>query len=207
MGNGDALSDLSAAERAQIEAMVAERRAGDARAESPSGLIRRGIRLQLRLACLAIAGALAWYLGALALLPEAANGALRAPLPLTIGLALAAVVFLLWFDGVWRRILLLLLGLAFAAAGALSMRWVDSAQAGVREHWAGYERSVVRIGEPRCYRIDARTLAIRGTGQRVFVYERWIWPASSSEAEFRAYFFSDAPMEARADGWTCVARS
>jgi hypothetical protein len=57
-----------------------------------------------------------------------------------------------------------------------------------------------------CYSIDAQTFELRGSGPARFAYRRGLWPSAFGEDEFKRYFFSDLPMRARADGWTCVAR-
>ncbi|MCW3836780.1 hypothetical protein ACFQ1E_12120 [Sphingomonas canadensis] len=207
----DSLSGLSAGERARIAAMMAEGHpeGGALDEEAPSeraGPLRRFVRVLLWLLCLAILAAALWHAISLSFLAAAPAGALASPLPLTIGLAMLAIILLLWFDGrpLWTP--LLLLGLASAAMSGISMRWIDSTPAGVREHWAGIERQRVRLGGDLCYRIDGAAFALRDAGGRGFTYPRGLWPGSFSEAEFRRYFFSDAPMRAGADGWTCVVR-
>jgi len=207
MEDQDALSGLPPEERARIAALLAERGddGDDAWVEEPVGPIRRVVRLLLRSLCLAAAGVIGWHYYALASLPDKPFNAVFVPIGLTIASGLAGIVLLLWFDGKWRRILLLLLGGGALAFAGNSMRWVESSHSGVHEYWAGLPRSAVKLSGDLCYRIDAETFALGG-GRAVFTYRRGIWPSNFGEAEFRRYFFSDLRMAARADGWKCIAR-
>jgi hypothetical protein len=202
---GDEWSGFSAGERAQIEALLdPELQEDDDFTPEAVGLVRRVMRWLLRLICLATLGLVGWHVYALASLPDKPFDAVHAPIVLTIGSALAGTLFILWFDGKWRRALLLLLGVAALALSALSMRWVDSAKSGIHEYWAGLERGRAVLPGDLCYRIDARDFALRREVAKTrFTYQRGIWPSAFSEAEFKRYFFSDLPMTAKAEGWTC----
>jgi hypothetical protein len=201
--------DLTPQERAEIEALLGRGGAEDEDEDfvaEPIGPVRRVLRWLLRLVCLAVAGLIGWHLLALSSLPDKPFDAVHAPIVLTIGSGLAGMLFLLWFDGRLRRVLLLLLALAALAVSGLSMRWVDSSRSGIREYWAGVERQRMRLGDDLCYTIDGKTFVLRGAGGGRFAYMRGIWPGAFGEAEFRRYFFSDLPMAADANGWTCAAR-
>jgi hypothetical protein len=204
----DALDGLSAGERARIEAMLDHDSVDgdeDFTASEPIGLARRVVRAPFRLLCLALIGAVGWHIAVLATL-RSPYDAVHVPVALTVGSAIVAVLLLLWFDGKWQRLPILLLGLAALGLCGLSMRWVDSSAGGVRESWSGLTVARVPLrGEP-CYRIDAATFALRGSGPARFAYRRWLWPSAFGEDAFKRYFFSDLPMRARADGWRCVAR-
>jgi hypothetical protein len=66
--------------------------------------------------------------------------------------------------------------------------------------------SKTRLSGDLCYRIDAKTFELRGANAAArFNYVRRVWPGAFSEPEFKRYFFSDLPMRARPDGWTCRA--
>jgi hypothetical protein len=86
------------------------------------------------------------------------------------------------------------------------MRWVDSSAGGVRESWSGVALAKVQLRGDLCYRIGARSFDLRGSGPARFAYQRGLWPSAFGEDEFKRYFFSDLPMRARSDGWTCIAR-
>jgi len=207
---GDSLDGYSAGERARIEAMLDHEGAEDEDGFAPSepvGAIRRTVRWLIWLTSLAMLALTGWHVAALALLPDTALDGVHAPIALTIGFTLFGIVLLLWFDGRWRWLPLLALAIgAFGVAG-LSMRWVDSSKTGVHEYWAGLERGSAVLPGDLCYRIDAATFALRRrNGRAGFTYRRGIWPSTFSEAEFKRYFFSDLPMRAGTDGWTCVAR-
>lgn len=208
MEDQDALSDLPPEERARIAALLAER--GDAdedewEPEERVGPVRRVVRLLLRLLCLAAAGVIGWHYYALASFPDTPFNAVFVPIGLTIASGLAGILFLLWFDGKWRRILLLLLGAGALAFAGNSMRWIDSSRSGVHEYWAGLPRASVKLSGDLCYRIDARNFSLRGA-RAVFTYQRGYWPSTFGEEAFKRYFFSDLKMASTPSGWTCHAR-
>lgn len=208
MDGDDALSGLRFDERVRVAAMLAEREGDEAPGPGEGvGLGRRLVRYVLLIVTVAVVGVTGWHLVALASLPEQPFDGVDAPIALTIGFALLGILLLWWFDGRWRWLPLALLGLGALAISGLSMRWVDSSRGGVREFWAGVSLSKTRMSGDLCYRIDAKRFELRGAGGARFVYDRGVWPGSYSEAEFRRYFFSDLPMRAGPDGWTCVARS
>ena len=208
MQSGDTLSGLSAQERAEIEALLTRDDAApeDVGPAQRIGPFRWVIRMALRIASLAVLGVVGWHIYALAGLPEKPFDAIHAPLALTIGSGLVAILLLLWFDGKPRRLLLALFGLLALTACLLSMRWADSSRHGVREYWAGIERGSTTLSGDLCYRIDAAVFELRGAGRARFVYRRGIWPGAFDEAAFKRYFFSDLRMRSGADGWTCIDR-
>lgn len=205
----DSLDGFSAGEQARIAAMLDH----DAEEEdfvppeSGVGPVRRAVRWLIWLVSLTALALVGWHVAALAILPDTAFDGVHAPIALTIGFALFGILLLLWFDGRWQWLPLVVLAAgAFGVAG-LSMRWVDSSKRGIHEYWAGLERGWAVLPGDLCYRIDANTFALRRQrGREGFTYRRGIWPGAFSEAEFKRYFFSDLPMKQGADGWTCVAR-
>lgn len=206
----DSLDGFSAGERARIAAMLDQDTADgeeDFGTAERVGPVRRAVRRLIWLVSLAVLALAGWHVAGLAFLPDKAFDGVHAPIALTIGFALLGIILLLWFDGRWQWLPLLLLGLgAFGVAG-LSMRWVDSSKSGVHEYWAGLERGWAVLPGDLCYRIDATAFKLRRQrGREGFAYRRGIWPGAFSEGELRRYFFSDLPMKQGADGWTCVAR-
>jgi hypothetical protein len=204
----EALDGLTAGERARIEAML-DHDSGDGDDDfpppEPVGPARRILRFPFRLLCVALIGAVGWHVFALATL-KSPYDAVHIPVPLSLGSGIIAVVMLLWFDGKWQRLPILLLGLAALGLCGLSMRWVDSSAGGVRESWSGVTLGKAQLRGDLCYRIDSRVFELRGSGPARFTYRRGIWPGTFGEAEFKRYFFSDLPMRVGVDGWICVAR-
>lgn len=205
----DALDGLSASERVRIEALL-DHESGDADEDfaprEPIGLIRRVLRFPARLLCLAAIGAVGSHVVALATL-KSPYDAVHVPIALTIGSGIIAVLLLLWFDGKWQRVPILLLGLAALGLCGLSMRWVHSAAGGVREYWAAAAVTGVQLRGDLCYRMDPASFELRGAGPARFVYRRGFWPSAFDEEAFRHYFFSDLKMTSGAGGWTCRDRS
>lgn len=204
----DTLDGYSAGERARIEAMLDHPANEEEEFSSERvGPIRRVVRWSCWLLILIALGAVGWHVAALAMLPDKAFDGVHAPVALTIGFALLGIVLMLWFDARLQWTPLFLLGIAAFGVSGLSMRWVDSSKTGIHEYWAGIERAAAVLPGDLCYRIDGATFALRReAGRAGFTYQRGIWPSAFSEGEFQRYFFSDLPMRARADGWTCVAR-
>src|SRR4051812_45562398 len=97
----DALDGFSAGERARIGVLLVKvsKEEGVFLPPEPVGAIRRLVRWLLRLIGLAVLGLAGWHAYALASLPDKPFDAIHAPLALTIGSALAGMLFMLWFDG------------------------------------------------------------------------------------------------------------
>ncbi|MBO9711966.1 hypothetical protein [Sphingomonas sp.] len=209
MSQDDALRGVSAVERAEIEAMLSHHAEDEGEAGTPyprSGPVKRLLRALAWLICLGAIGVIGWHWAALGTIPDTPNDGVHAPLVLTLALGGGGVLLLLLFNGKWQRGLLFLVGLGLLGLCGLSMRWIDSSRAGVREHWAGLERQVVKLPGDLCYRLGVDAFELRGAGPARFVYKRGTWPSAFSDLEFRRYFFSDAPLRTTADGWNCPAR-